>query len=328
MYEGRSFRRVARVAAAALPLAFVLSATSLGCATGTSESDDDGGGSSGDFDGQPGMETGPRHEGGGHDSGEPDDGVDTGKGMDGGMDSGVKDAGHDGTKPPDDTGAKDAGHDSGSCVAVTVSDAGAAPSACPATGVACGDLVSTSGFSPTWVPPATPTTSCTTAQIDTIYNDCLNPKTETTAKCTAIQTTDKTCYDCIFTAEGASTYGPVVDSTNGGLVFVNQAGCIDLLEPCNLDCADAFQAALQCEDVACETNCPTITTTAQDTAYEDCIDTAAVCDPNGCASYTDEANNCGALLTGAKHPASKCVATAKSTFATLFKAIVPVFCGP
>ncbi len=48
----------------------------------------------------------------------------------------------------------------------------------------------------------------------------------------------------------------------------------------------------------------------------------------GCASYLIEADNCQTSLKSLSHPAHICVGTSKSTFASLFKVIVPVFCGP
>jgi hypothetical protein len=311
-------------------------AASSSCASGGSET----GGEGGLFEGGS-IDTGLHREGspdskpppldGGPDSYlVVDTGVDTGHDSIS-TDSSSKDSGAGDTSKPKDSGAKDtAPPDTGTCVAVTVSDAGGVPpTTCPATGTTCGSMTSIAGFTPTSIPP-TPatTTSCTTAEITAIYDACLNQTTQSTAACTKIQTTDATCYGCIFTDEGAASYGPVISSTNGGLVFLNQAGCIDLLEPCNDACAVAYQAAFQCENAACEGNCPTITTMAESQSYQYCVEDAGTCDPGGCDEYLTEFSNCGMLLTGASHPASVCAGTSASTFATLFKAIVPVFCGP
>jgi hypothetical protein len=326
MSGARSFRRFAGAAAALLGLAFP-----LGCATGgESEAfpDSSGGGSP---DGNDGVETGGR-EGGTADRGNPppfDGGVDTGKDTGaGGTDTGATDSGVDTTRPPIDSGhdaGHDAGRDTGSCVAVAVSDAGGAPTACPATGGACGDMVSLAGFSETWVPPAAVQSVCTTTMIDDIYNDCLSAATGSAAKCTSISTTDSACFDCIFTPEGASSYGPVIETTNNGLDVLNQAGCIEILEPCNMGCAEAWMGLFQCESAACEPNCPSVTTYAQDVDFQTCFDDVETCNPRGCDGFATEASNCGGLLT-TTHPAHTCLAG--STFEKNFKAVVPVFCGP
>jgi hypothetical protein len=331
MSRVRSFRRAFGIAVAMLVPLWLLQP--LGCATGGSADSDSGLGTA-DYDGEPPADTGPRPDGTppGFDSAPPpfDGGVDTGHGGDTGvMDSGGMDtSAMDSSKPHKDAGPKDTGApDTGSCVTVTVSSSGATPTTCPATGAACGDMTSISGFTPTTTPPtAATTTSCTTAQITTIFNDCLNTKTYSESACTKIATTDSSCYDCIFAStEGDSTYGPLITSTDELLVFLNQAGCIDLLEPCNSACSNAYQSAFQCELAACEPNCPM---TADSTTFQTCIEDVTTCNPGGCDTYYTEYSNCGALLTGAKHPASVCVGTSTSTFEDLFKAIVPVFCGP
>jgi hypothetical protein len=325
MSRVRSFRRAFGIAVAMLVPLWLLQP--LGCATGGGADSDSGLGSGGDFDGEPPADTGPKSDGTppGFDSAPPpfDGGVDTGHTIDTGiMDSG----GMDTSKPHKDAGPKDTGPpDTGTCVTVAVSGTGGLAT-CTPTGSACGDI-GTIGTLPAWVAPSGLHQGlCTTAQVTTIFNDCLGDA-GTAAKCTAVQKADPKCYGCIFTTEGAAAYGPVIETTNGGAVEINQGGCIDLLEPCNLACAEASQSIIGCENAACEPNCPTITTSAEATEFIDCLSAADTCDPGGCDTYTTEATNCGALLTGATHPASVCIATSTDTFEDLFNAVVPVFCG-
>ena len=82
--------------------------------------------------------------------------------------------------------------------------------------------------------------------------------------------------------------------------------------------------SFQCENAACETNCPVTDTTSLDN-FETCETTAANCDPNGCDVFATE-STCASELTGKTHPASVCVTA--TTFEDYYNAVVPVFCGP
>jgi hypothetical protein len=241
-------------------------------------------------------------------------------------DTGAKDTSPADTSPTDspaDTGTKDTGTpDTGGCVPVTLNDGDNDGGACPAPVTGSCGMGDIAGFSPTWIPPSGYEQGlCTSAQMDSIYNGCLaSGATETT--CNTAATAAPDCYGCIFTMEGTSPAGPIIE-TNNGVLEVNQAGCIALLEPCNLTCAEEVAASVQCEDTACETNCPVTDTTSLDN-FETCEETAATCDPNGCDTYATEAA-CSNAITGASHPASVCLSGAM--FEDLYNAVVPVFCG-
>jgi hypothetical protein len=329
MYQVRSLRHVAWASPLLLlPLAMALP---FGCATGgNGDGADDGGG--GDEFVVP-IDTGAKDVKG-VDTSFPDtfEGVDTGKADGGGTDVHIimtMDGGGDSSKPMD-SGAKDTGVDTGPCTMITTTDAGGTPvSTCTAApiGTTCGDRVSLTGFTPTKVPAATPdTTACTSTALTDIYNDCFATGGSAT-KCEADETTYASCYTCMVTDETATSYGPLIASKNGGLVFINQAGCIDLLEPCNSACAGAFQGATQCELAGCEGNCPSPLTSTTGTDFQDCVDTLIGCNPGGCDQFYGNYTTCGALLNGTDHPASVCVGTSSSTFEDLYNAIVPVFCG-
>jgi hypothetical protein len=253
--------------------------------------------------------------------------MDTGSVADtGATDSGsIKDTGPIDTGPPDTGSVKDTGADTSTCEPVTLNNGDNDGGSCPAPVVDTCAMGDVAGFTNTWVPPSGLHQGvCSSMAMDGVYTGCLaSGATETS--CNDAATTYADCYNCVITFEGMSaTYGPLID-TNNDLVEINVAGCIALLEPCNLTCAEEVQAASECENAACESNCP-ISTTASVTAFDTCEDTAASCDPNGCDTFATQAT-CADELTGAGHPASICVAT-YATFADYYDAVVPVFCGP
>jgi hypothetical protein len=223
--------------------------------------------------------------------------------------------------PPD--APKDTSTDTSTCVPVTLNSGTNDGGTCPApVSGSCG-MGDVAGFSPTWIPPSGYHQGlCTTTQIDDIYTGCLaSGATDTT--CSAAESAAPGCYDCIFTMEGTSPYGPIIE-TNNGVLEVNQAGCIALLEPCNTTCAEEVNAAAECESAACESNCPVTDNTSLDN-FENCEATAASCDPNGCDTFATE-STCENELTGASHPASICVS--ETDFEDFYNDVVPVFCGP
>jgi hypothetical protein len=343
MVRVRSFRRL-------LPwtLAFLLTRLTMGCASGgdadngvnggdSGVSPDTGvmndappgtdaprlGGDGGSTDAKPGSDAASQDGTG--DSTKPDSEGDAAAETDSPSD--VADTSTKDTLPdsPPDTASKDTSTppDTGStCVPVTLNDGANDGGACPAPVTGTCGMGDIAGFSPTWIPPSGYEQGlCTPTQIDDIYDGCL-ASGATTATCTAAESAAPGCYSCIFTMEGSSPAGPILE-TNNGVLEVNQAGCIALLEPCNLTCAEELSASVQCEDDACETNCPVTDTTSLDN-FETCEETAASCDPNGCDTYATEAA-CSTELTGSTHPASVCVSG--TTFEDLYNAVVPLFCG-
>jgi hypothetical protein len=270
------------------------------------------------------------HEGGADtgsvDSGTKDSATEDSEAMDSGVidgshDSGPADSGVKETAPPD-TGPPDTGS---SCVPVTLNDGANDGGACPApVTMSCG-MGDVAGFSPTWIPPSGYHQGlCTATEIDDIYDDCL-ASGATTASCDAEASAAPNCYDCVFSFESSSpsSYGPIIDTSNG-VLEINVAGCIALLEPCNSTCAEEVQGALECENAACETNCPVTGTITLD-SFDECEETAASCDPHGCDTFATEAN-CESELTGAAHPASVC--WNQPSFVDYYDSIVPLFCGP
>jgi hypothetical protein len=212
-----------------------------------------------------------------------------------------------------DTGTKDAApmKDAG-CVVVDVPTDTGGLGACPApvTG-SCGPGSLTS-FTPTSPPPAPRSNACTPAQIESIYDGCLNGGDCTTAANAAMP-----CYNCIFTLETDAKWGPMVSRNAADPVaYLNFGGCVTLTEPCNAACGDVLEEDLECEQAACATNCPV------QSQYENCTSTIDNCNPKGCALYY-VGTSCASNLTG---PATQCFATPtdqKQTFLT----VAGIFCA-
>jgi hypothetical protein len=226
--------------------------------------------------------------------------------MEGGtMEGGPKESGTKDTSTPVDTGPPPA------CTTVTVDMTTTGDSMCPApvTG-SCGAGSIT--VTPTaHLPTAAKQGVCTAAEMQTLFNNCLNGGT---GACT-----QDPCYKCIFTDQAAAAWGPVVLSTDN-LAQMNVGGCLQLLEPCNSACAATFEEDLECEQEACGTNCPITTST---TGYNNCAMSVDSCVP-GCASYY-AGTGCQGQITGAGHPGSVCFAS--TDFQTQYNTIVPLFCG-
>ena len=253
------------------------------------------------------------------DAGDRDGGMDTGAHVDSGSnDSGSKDSGMK------DSGGKDTG---GTCTPVTVPSGttGFPTCAAPVSG-ACGPG-STVGFTATAPTPATPINSCTSQQLQAVYDGCLGPSSSGTA-CNA---TDTACYNCIFNGTIANPglpWGPLV-AADDMIVNLNIGGCLQLLEPCNAACAKALNEDLQCEQKACGTNCPITNDAGSDTAYGNCQTAIDNCytpaNGQGCGVYS-VGTSCADSITGSGHPGSVCFAN-PDNFEAGFLAIVPLFCS-
>jgi hypothetical protein len=269
--------------------------------------DDSGDDSSGDAvsgDDAPGGD-GAGDDGSGDDADDASD-SEGGKSDDAAEESGTKDSGP----------AVDAG-----CQVVTVPSTTTGFMACaaPVSGT-CGPG-SLATFTATAPPPTGAKQGlCTTQQTASIYAGCLDPTTGSDAACTTAGNAASACYGCIFTAQTAMNWGPVVNTTSG-LSEMNVGGCLALLEPCNSGCANTFEEDLECEQAACAANCPTTSST---TGFENCTQAIDDCTP-GCAKYS-VGEGCQQFISGSNHPGAVCFANA-TDFQAQFTAIVPVFCG-
>jgi hypothetical protein len=317
----------------------VFAAGAYGCAT-SSNSDNGGGGDSGasqdaSGDGHAGDAS---KDGATNDAATQDGSMQDGAQMDAGIDApftcmpvmvadaGSADSGSDAASDAaadasdaameagDDGGDAEAGVDAGT-------DSGVDAGICtpPQPGV-CGPG-DVSGFQPTWHPPTgAHQGACTTAQFPAYYTACLDPNATVTT-CDAFTQANAACAACITTDDTAAQYGPLVNRTQIGVVSVNVAGCIALLEPCNLGCAQAYAANDECTETSCGPNCPVVDDISfQD--YQACTQTADQC---GCATRNASAQ-CVTQLTGSQHPAGQCLAG--TTFQQFYDFVAPLFCGP
>lgn len=168
--------------------------------------------------------------------------------------------------PPDATMADDAGDDSetddggdaapeSACAAVTVSppipDGGGA--ACPSgsDSGACTPIDRT-GFHWNWRPPVgMHLDKCTSEQIASFLKLCFAPNA-TSATCDPwrLAPSNAACLGCLLTTDSDNQLGATVAPVGYG-GYVNVAGCLALVEPCNQPCALALQSQFECGYTAC-----------------------------------------------------------------------------
>jgi hypothetical protein len=241
---------------------------------------------------------------------------------------------HDCSHPMDASreAAGDAAKDASTCVKVSVTPAPAhGGPACPTDGSACypGDLTK---FTSTWVPPvagAPYANQCTEQQITDAYTNCFGPGA-TISGCMQWEGANAGCLHCMVTDSTAPRWGPVIFFLNGPnqLTALNIGGCIDLAEPCNLSCAEATLADLECVFAAC-THSSSPCATASNSDVESCIGAAdSTC---GCMAY-HASQNCYLNLVDqpSSHPAvALCALDSSGGFSmTSFTAVVTFMCGP
>jgi hypothetical protein len=130
------------------------------------------------------------------------------------------------------------------------------------------------------------------------------------------------CVGCIDTPNTASSYGALIDYS--GIVYINIGGCVDLVEPCNLPCAKAFEAVSECTATACD---PVLYCTTGP-AYSACEQAAqtGTCACDGFAA----SSSCLDSIAVAGHPAfATCLASqANGDFQTTYTAVATFICGP
>jgi hypothetical protein len=179
-----------------------------------------------------------------------------------------------------------------------------------------------SSFMPLWKPPTSAHQSKCSAQfVDQVWQDCLSPNATS-------QTCDKwygmssdlahqQCVECLFTPETGMKLGPLYtfDRTED----INYAGCLAILDPNELPCAQAVQAAQQCGEAACLGSCP-----VQDIPsyyeYEKCVSLAQT--SCGCQAWQQKAA-CANSLMG---PGQMCFAG--NDWHESYTIVANLFCGP
>lgn len=235
------------------------------------------------------------------------------------------DAGQGAEVGADATDSTDSG-DGGTCIIAnantTVPPHGGA--ACPGGGSGTCSPQDETTFNPTWVPPSQQLHACTSAQIGDYYSNCLNPATVSVPGCNAwvSDNANAGCLSCLLTDSTSAQYGVLI-AFPGNQAALNVAGCIALAEPCNIPCAKALLADIECKSAACNvtTNCASNpnANTACETAAESCT---------ACSGYFNQ-TGCLQDLRGAQHPAQQnCgTGTASLPFGTTYTAIATFMCG-
>jgi hypothetical protein len=121
------------------------------------------------------------------------------------------------------------------------------------------------------------------------------------------------CFDCITSIPSDPVYGALVVYTQTSSAFINVAGCIETLDPCNAPCAHATLAKQQCLNTSCSA-CSTLSSNNQ------CTEEAAGCP---CGQYEAAVSSCWSELLSAASPAAPCLA---SGFQASFTAAAGALC--
>jgi hypothetical protein len=175
----------------------------------------------------------------------------------------------------------------------------------------------------TYQPAAVPSGACLGADGGGVWEDffeaCLGPD-KSDAKCDAYKETpsNAACAACVLTPYTADQLGPILSF--GEFVGGNVAGCIEVTSPRELPCAQAVQALSDCEDAACQANCPV-------------TDPQSLMERQNCASQADQMGLCFSL----SQKASACRAAEADGglaspcmnvgFKAFYDVVVPLFCG-
>jgi hypothetical protein len=223
--------------------------------------------------------------------------------------------------PPFDAGADatDAG-DGYVCVAIDASAAQVPDASCVLSdGSTCapGPI---DGFLPFHIPPRQVPGSCTTPQIQAFYDGCYG-QNATAGTCNAFGSQNSSCYACLVSNSTDNPYGPIVAYPNGDYYF-NTPGCVELLEPCNVECAKVFQAGFECQAASCDPVCPGMDMAAS-IARHGCEVASAMCP---CEYYFYQGLNCSDTMMARHSPALPCIEG--KTYEDSFKFVCGVFCGP
>jgi hypothetical protein len=222
------------------------------------------------------------------------------------------------------------GNDAGTCAPVTVMPATGGP-ACPMGTSACYPQDVTS-FSPTWVPPLGHNLgACTASQIADYSNQCLG--SVQSATCSSWPTANMGCYGCLVTPHTQSQWGAVVEyGTSFHIRWVNVGGCIALAESCNLACASAVEAELQCKNTACDPSSTGVCSVTDQNSYQSYK--ACTTEPMGscgCTAYYQSTSCLGSMAQKpAEHPAlTTCYGGSLTAgFQQVYQAVATFMCGP
>jgi hypothetical protein len=170
-----------------------------------------------------------------------------------------------------------------------------------------------------WMPPAfhapkTSSSACTAKDIADYDTACLNNMTRTSADCTAFTMAHPSCVSCLESKSTDTTWGPIV--TFSGVINVNLAGCLALLDPAGASCAQKVQEYDECVHTACDGVCA-VTSPQTFALWKQCRDTATAqaCNPYEQAASCISTDDAGTLCNP------------PGGFDAAFLAVAPIFCG-
>ena len=156
---------------------------------------------------------------------------------------------------------------------------------------------------------------------------CVEPP-RPSAGCRDWESSNLTCFACLMTSSTAPRYGALINFP-GPMPYslVNFPGCIALAEPCNLPCAEAALADMECDLVACDLASGPCAG-ASSAIRQSCIDASDT--SCGCAGYHASQNCYQTLLVDpSSHPAvSLCGLADLADFGANFTAVATFMCGP
>jgi hypothetical protein len=207
----------------------------------------------------------------------------------------------DSTVTPAADAGTSSGGDSGS---TTKKDSGGTPDTDGGdeTGDTCtADADAVKDFAPNWIPPSGKAQGkCTDAQVEALLSCELDPAADQTAcKAVIADKNNKDCGTCLESQTGDAKYGPII--IGDGVVQINYAGCIALLEPdVTADgCGAKYQALGECTDTACQ--CPV----TDDATFADRNKCLTKAETTVCKSFQADAG-CDTDLVAAGAPAEAC----------------------
>jgi len=171
-------------------------------------------------------------------------------------------------------------------------------------------------------PAAAPSAACLGTDGGGLWEDfyeaCLGPNKKD-ANCNAYKETpsNAACATCVLTPYTADQLGPILSF--GQFVGANVAGCIEVTAPTDptaLQCAKKVQALTDCENAACQANCP-VTDQVSFTGRQHCAELA---DQMGCQSFALNAASC-------QTDAGVAAPCGSAAFKAFYDVVVPLFCG-
>jgi hypothetical protein len=233
----------------------------------------------------------------------------------GNTDGGLRDGSHVGHKDAGPFDATDEDGDDGA----DGDDGGDGSPGCN-TGV-CPSPDDVTGFQPTWKPPTGGhQNKCSAALIDEFYTDCLD--TNGSQQCSTFgangDAAHQACAACLQSQYTDASWGPLVYSP--GEVETNESGCIALLDPAAMSCAQSVQADDECQHAACDPVCGI----GDDQSFDGYVTCTAAANSCGCEPFF-QAAMCAKMLGYAQSPAAPCLVG--QTFQDVYYQIAAAFCG-